>query len=243
MEKPLETLVESLLYEGYALYPYTPTATKNATPTPFGIVYPPAYAEESPATFDHLRVDCVLHVAEGAEVSGTVRFLQTAGDRHEGEARIARGPADASRRPRRRRRRPGVRVRGRAADRGPHPPARRRGGRRARPGAHVRPQLDARRGRGRDDARRGAQGKPDLHPRRDRDHRRVASPRRSSAPARPAKRWPRATASTPSPSLPTPTTARFWARRSSCPTIRLSRPTAWGTSSTTPRSRRPCSST
>ncbi len=47
MEKPLETLVESLLYEGYALYPYTPTATKNATPTPFGIVYPPAYAEEN----------------------------------------------------------------------------------------------------------------------------------------------------------------------------------------------------
>ena len=92
MEKPLETLVESLLYEGYALYPYTPTATKNATPTPFGIVYPPAYAEESPATFDHLRVDCVLHVEEGAEVSGTVRFLQTAGDRHEGEARLLEIP-------------------------------------------------------------------------------------------------------------------------------------------------------
>ena len=35
-------LVEALLWEGYALYPYTPTATKNATPTPFGIVYPPA---------------------------------------------------------------------------------------------------------------------------------------------------------------------------------------------------------
>ena len=40
----LEQLVDSLLYEGYALYPYTPGATKNATPTPFGIVYPPVYA-------------------------------------------------------------------------------------------------------------------------------------------------------------------------------------------------------
>ena len=40
----LEELVSSLLYEGYALYPYTPGATKNATPTPFGIVYPPDYA-------------------------------------------------------------------------------------------------------------------------------------------------------------------------------------------------------
>ena len=41
----VDELVDSLLYEGYALYPYTPGATKNATPTPFGIVYPPAYAE------------------------------------------------------------------------------------------------------------------------------------------------------------------------------------------------------
>ena len=40
----MNELVESLLYEGYALYPYTPGATKNATPTPFGIAYPPAYA-------------------------------------------------------------------------------------------------------------------------------------------------------------------------------------------------------
>ena len=45
----LERLVDSLLYEGYALYPYTPGATKNATPTPFGIVYPPAYARRGDA--------------------------------------------------------------------------------------------------------------------------------------------------------------------------------------------------
>ncbi len=92
MEKRLETLVESLLYEGYALYPYTPSATKNATPTPFGIVYPPAYAEGSTSTFDHLRVDCVLHEADGAQVGGTVRFLQTAGNRHEAEARSLQIP-------------------------------------------------------------------------------------------------------------------------------------------------------
>ena len=41
----LERLVDSLLFEGYALYPYTPGATKNATPTPFGIVYPHDYAQ------------------------------------------------------------------------------------------------------------------------------------------------------------------------------------------------------
>jgi len=93
VEKPLETLVDSLLYEGYALYPYTPGATKNATPTPFGIVYPPAYAEGNPATFDHLRAECVLAAPEGARLTGTVRFLQAAGDRHRATERRLELPA------------------------------------------------------------------------------------------------------------------------------------------------------
>ena len=87
MEKPLETLVDSLLYEGYALYPYTPGATKNATPTPFGIVYPPAYAETNSSTFDHLRAECVLEAPESAQLTGTVRFLQAEGERHQGAER------------------------------------------------------------------------------------------------------------------------------------------------------------
>jgi len=81
----LEELVSSLLYEGYALYPYTPGATKNATPTPFGIVYPPAYAEHNPSAFDLLRIQCVL---EGdGEVTAEVRFLQASGERHQAEER------------------------------------------------------------------------------------------------------------------------------------------------------------
>ena len=58
MTDALEQLVDSLLWEGYALYPYTPTATKNATPTPFGIVYPPAYAAALASTYDHLELRC-----------------------------------------------------------------------------------------------------------------------------------------------------------------------------------------
>jgi hypothetical protein len=76
----LDELVDTLLHEGYALYPYTPSAAKNATPTPFGIVYPPAYAAGSGATFDRLQVECLLH--GGTEVSATVLFLQPTGDRH-----------------------------------------------------------------------------------------------------------------------------------------------------------------
>ncbi len=82
MNEHTESLVSSLLYEGYALYPYTPGATKNATPTPFGIVYPPAYAERNKATFDHLRVECILAASASAMLGATVRFLHAAGPRH-----------------------------------------------------------------------------------------------------------------------------------------------------------------
>ncbi len=82
MSEELDQLVSSLLYEGYALYPYTPGATKNATPTPFGIAYPPAYADRSATTFDRVKVECVLAAGEGARVSATARFLHGAGERH-----------------------------------------------------------------------------------------------------------------------------------------------------------------
>jgi hypothetical protein len=81
----LEELVSSLLYEGYALYPYTPGSAKNATPTPFGIVYPPAFAAGSGATFDHLRLECRL--TGPAAVSAEVRFLQPTGTEHRAEER------------------------------------------------------------------------------------------------------------------------------------------------------------
>jgi hypothetical protein len=71
------------LYEGYALYPYTPGIAKNATPTPFGIVYPPAYACKLPGTtFDHLQIECVLKLEPGGEVEAAALFLQPSGERH-----------------------------------------------------------------------------------------------------------------------------------------------------------------
>ena len=91
---PLDELVESLLYEGYALYPYTPGAAKNSTPTPFGIVYPPAYAEGMPTAFDHLMLECGLVPLEGGvAVSATVRFLQASGERHQAAERRIELPA------------------------------------------------------------------------------------------------------------------------------------------------------
>src|ERR1700736_2307253 len=84
----LDELVDSLLYEGYALYPYTPGATKNATPTPFGIVYPPVYAETLASTFDHLELRCVLRAPPDAVLSAEVRFLVAGGERHKAAARL-----------------------------------------------------------------------------------------------------------------------------------------------------------
>jgi hypothetical protein len=85
-------LVESLLYEGYALYPYTPAATKNATPTPFGIVYPPAYARALDTTYDHLELQCV--VEGGGEVTAEVHFLSPSGERHVAEAQRIEGAGE-----------------------------------------------------------------------------------------------------------------------------------------------------
>ena len=93
MTTDLDELVQTLLYEGYALYPYTPGATKNATPTPFGIVYPPVYAAGGPTTFDRIRMQGVVEAGEDAALAVEVRFLEAAGERHEGVERRVELPA------------------------------------------------------------------------------------------------------------------------------------------------------
>ena len=87
MNAAVEQLVSTLLFEGYALYPYTPGATKNATPTPFGIVYPPTHATRLDSAFERLRVECVLEAGAETELELTVRFLQAVGARHEAAER------------------------------------------------------------------------------------------------------------------------------------------------------------
>jgi hypothetical protein len=90
----LERLVDSLLFEGYALYPYTPGATKNATPTPFGIVYPHDYAQLQTHAFDRMQMQFI--VEKDAVVTGEVRFLQASGEKHRAvERRVQLGVAPA----------------------------------------------------------------------------------------------------------------------------------------------------
>jgi hypothetical protein len=88
----VDELVGSLLYEGYALYPYTPGTTKNATPTPFGIVYPPAYARALDSTYDHLELQAI--VEGGGEIACEVHFLVPNGERHQAEPYVLTGEGD-----------------------------------------------------------------------------------------------------------------------------------------------------
>ena len=91
----LEELLRTLLYEGYALYPYTPGAAKNATPTPFGIAYPPAYAAAVPTAHDRLRLCGVVRCDGPATVAADVRLLVATPDgpaHAAGEHRLELGP-------------------------------------------------------------------------------------------------------------------------------------------------------
>ena len=89
----LERLVDSLLFEGYALYPYTPGATKNATPTPFGIVYPHDYAQTQTHAFDRMQIQFIVTDVD-AMITGEVRFLQASGEKHKAvERRVQLGAA------------------------------------------------------------------------------------------------------------------------------------------------------
>ncbi len=89
----LERLVDSLLFEGYALYPYTPGATKNATPTPFGIVYPHDYAQTQTHAFDRMQIQFIVSDID-AMVTAEVRFLQASGEKHRAvERRVQLGAA------------------------------------------------------------------------------------------------------------------------------------------------------
>ena len=93
MDGVAETLARSLLHEGYALYPYTPGTTKNSTPTPFGIVYPPAYAAQLATTHARGRIECVLEAGDDAVLEAEVLFLQPSGETHQAiERRLAITP-------------------------------------------------------------------------------------------------------------------------------------------------------
>jgi hypothetical protein len=69
-------VANAVLYEGYMLYPYRPSAIKNRQRWTFGILYPPAYPEVGAGTErSGMHSECLLTVKTDVRVEFEVRFL------------------------------------------------------------------------------------------------------------------------------------------------------------------------
>ena len=72
-----EKIANTVLYEGYMLYPYRPSAVKNRQRWNFGTLYPPAYEEVVSGTErSRMHIECLFQQTSGAEIMMRVRFLQ-----------------------------------------------------------------------------------------------------------------------------------------------------------------------
>ena len=76
----VERLVNAVLYEGYILYPYRPSAVKNRQRWNFGVVYPQAYslAQDGPvqgADAWSMQTECLVQGSQRTRIEVRVRFL------------------------------------------------------------------------------------------------------------------------------------------------------------------------
>jgi hypothetical protein len=73
---PVRAIADAVLYEGYLLWPYRRSATKNQRRWTFGGVYPRRHSEEREDDPWTMRAECLLEAPdEGATVEVRVRFL------------------------------------------------------------------------------------------------------------------------------------------------------------------------
>jgi hypothetical protein len=73
----VEKIAAAILYEGYILYPYRPTAVKNRQRWNFGTLYPRVYAQaQRPEEPFRLVAECLAAVDAEATLDLRLRFLQ-----------------------------------------------------------------------------------------------------------------------------------------------------------------------
>lgn len=73
----VEKIAAAILYEGYILYPYRPTAIKNRQRWNFGTLYPRTYAQaQHPEEPFRLVTECLLLAGANAAVDLKISFLQ-----------------------------------------------------------------------------------------------------------------------------------------------------------------------
>jgi hypothetical protein len=79
----VEKIANAVLYEGYILYPYRPSSTKNRQRWNFGTLYPRGFAEaQRPPEPCRMSCECLVAGGADAKLDVRVRFLQLA-QRHD----------------------------------------------------------------------------------------------------------------------------------------------------------------
>jgi hypothetical protein len=75
--KLVQDIANAVLYEGYMLYPYRPSAVKNRQRWNFGVVYPKTYSELHKAVDRwFMQTECIAVVGASAKLSVKIRFLR-----------------------------------------------------------------------------------------------------------------------------------------------------------------------
>jgi len=69
-------VADAVLYEGYVLYPYRASATKNQMRWQFGVLMPPCFADAETGEYDRCRTECLLEPDLHTILHVRVRFLQ-----------------------------------------------------------------------------------------------------------------------------------------------------------------------
>lgn len=75
MNDPVRRIADAVLYEGYLLWPYRRSATKNQQRWTFGCVMPPAWSAGHPDETSTAAVQCLVESHETPVVDVGVRFL------------------------------------------------------------------------------------------------------------------------------------------------------------------------
>jgi hypothetical protein len=68
-------LIRTLLYEGYALYPYHRSAMKNQKPIPVGVIFPEDYHAFNPHAGSVMQTETILLGSRDLHIDVTVHFL------------------------------------------------------------------------------------------------------------------------------------------------------------------------
>ncbi len=87
----VERIAKAVLYEGYMLYPYRPSAVKNQQRFNFGVVYPQSYSEAQKGSDPWItQTECLVQGSATTAIEISLRFLQLTARRV--EERVANEP-------------------------------------------------------------------------------------------------------------------------------------------------------